>query len=260
MNLERILQHKGVIVWALRHGAKKVESVKKGEQDAELPTAASDQRLAVIEELLGELDMQGGPGLEGTPMGDAVAAQVFKAEDGTPLDVGNLDEMLRRVGVDAPPGALGEWSLDQRREVYAWIKEETQNILNDVPADDRCDFPDLIEGAWVKNAGGATLEDPRTEAEVDELVMKGPWGVFSVAPDSDEWAIRKDNPEDRTGATYVEHPQKYGQLDRARLVAANLNAMEATSATILERAGEASANPDALLTEEQFDEAPATTP
>jgi hypothetical protein len=228
VNLERILQHKGVIVWALRIGAKKVESVKKGEQDAELPTAASDHRLAVIEELLGELDMQGGPALEGTPMGDAVAAQVYRAEDGTPLDVDSLDEMLRRVGVDAPLGKVGEWSLDQRRAVYAWVKGEQERILNLGPEEEAEKLPDVIDPMWCRG-NDEILEHPLDPDEVDAAIAKGPWFVAAGDPQnpaSDEWAIRKDDPADSTGATYVEHPQQYGQLDRARLIAANLNLIE----------------------------------
>lgn len=228
MNLERILQHKGVIVWALRIGAKKLESVKKGEQDAELPTVAADHRLAVIEELLGELDMQGGPGLEGTPMGDMVAGQVYRAEDGTPLDVGSLDEMLRRVGVDAPPGAMGGWTLEERREVYAWVKSETEAILNSVPFDDRASYPDVIEEGWVRRDMIAeVLERPLEEEDIDAALEQGPWGVGSpdpMNPASDEWAIRKTDPADP--ALFIEHAQRFGQLDRARLVAANLNLIE----------------------------------
>lgn len=233
MNLERILQHKAILVWALRIGAKTVERVKKGEQDAELPVDNSDRRLAVIEELLGELDMQGGPGLEGTPMGDMVARQVYKAEDGTPLDVESLDEMLRDIGVDAPPGAMGDWTLDQRREVYAYVGFVRQALLNGAN-DGVILAPEFIERGWFTaqtsdDLRAEMLERPLEDHEIDAALSKGPWSVYSPGGPSDDWTVRKYaatvSDGDREADVVIEHG-KFGQLDRARLIAANLNLIE----------------------------------
>lgn len=229
MNLERIWQHRGVLITALGVYKKRVEKNKKDDEELELDSDDAVHRLDVIEELLGELKGVQGPTLEGTPMGDAIAGQVYQAEDGTPLDVDSLDSMLRTVGIDAPVGAIGEWKLEKRREVYAWITGERRRLLAGKPITEAESLPDVIDEAWSGDpaADEPALEQQRTPEEVDALLSGGPWGVHaSGPPGADEWALRRTNPSADFEADHtVEYPQKFGQLDRARLIAANLNAL-----------------------------------
>lgn len=233
LNVERIWRHRAVILAALSAYEVRVKKVNKEEEALELESDDSADRLEIIEELRAEFRADtpsSGTGIEGTPMGDALAAQVFKADDGTSLDVDALDEMLRRLDIDAPLGPLGEMSLDTRKEVYAWVKAVAQAKIDgvDVPLP-----PQVLRDEWflgrdeAKEIEEAQLEHPLSDDEIEQWITKGPWGVHGDGP-SDEWAIKRPTEKDNE---VIVHPEKYGQLDRARLIAANLNRIEATPYT-----------------------------
>lgn len=227
MNIERILRHKHVLLAALKAYEKRVKKVNSEEADLELDDSDSDDRLAVIEELRDELSGNVGKGLEGTPMGDVVASQVYVADDGQLLTVEALDEMLRTIGVDAPPDAIGEWSLDKRKEVYAYVRAYSEALLNGRDGSDVEEPAFILEAWYTIESTDELLEQALSEEEIEKFIARGPWGVVAPDPSKDEWAIRKTIPyaPDPDSPIIVEHHQKFGQLDRAMLIAANLNAI-----------------------------------
>lgn len=237
MNVERIWRHRGVILAALKTYEKRLEKLNKDEAELEVDSDDSEDKLAIVEELRAEFNpaaaAASGPGIEGTPMGDAIAGQIYRAEDGTALTVESLDAMLGQVGVDAPLDVVSAWTLEQRREAYTYVRDLTRLILDGREVDD-IDPPAFVDRAWItKSSNGALLEREMTEEELERRIGAGPWGVHQADPRDPanaEWAIRRLDPADETGATYLEHPQMFGQLDRARLIAANLNEREATLA------------------------------
>lgn len=223
MNLERIMRHKGVLLTALKVYEKQLEKVDKTEDDLEVVSNTSTI-LAKIEELRGELQDQVSLGMEGTPMGDQVAAQVYVAEDGQSLTVDHLDAMLKTVGVDAPLEEIGTWDLAIRQDVYRWILATQQHVLDGKPLADGPEFPVVIDDTWVSDVDDL-LERELSDDEIEKFIELGPWGVVALDASKDDWTVRKIE-RDGDVETITDHPQKYGQVDRARLIAANLNAIE----------------------------------
>lgn len=227
MNLDRIVAHRGVLITALGYYGKQLEKIKKLEEDAELETNDTDRKLGIIEVLKSEFVDQRGLLLEGTPMGDSMTEAAYTDGDGAVLSADNLERMLERVGVDAPFESITAWTLNQRKDVRAFCEARLQAVLDDAP------MPDLIpllSEAWLVS-GDPLLEGAMPDAEVEAFISAGPWGVRSVPgaspSDPDDWQVYAKAHE-HNGVQVDErvHGQTYGQLDRARLVAANLNAIE----------------------------------
>lgn len=234
MNVERVWRHRRIILAALKAYEKGLNKLAKDAENLEVEEEDADYRLAVIEELRSEFDPShaGGPALEGTPMGEAVTAQVMQDDDGTSLTVDVLDELLRGVGIDAPVDHIGAWTLEQRKVVHAFVKARQVAILDDGVQPVR---PEIIAEEWVTDKD-ALLERELAADEVDAALGGGPWGVRAApgaSPAEEEWQVFM-----RAGSQIVEdgklvetigdttHAQTYGQIDRARLIAANLNLIE----------------------------------
>lgn len=231
-NSDRIWQHRGLLLTALKFYAKGVEKIIKGETEIEADTHDTERKLEIVELLRAELaDPDSQLRLEGTPMGDVIGEMTLKDEDGSVLTADSVEAMLRRVGIDAPFDHVTAWTLDQRKMINAYRKAREQFLLGEAPEPT---LPDIISSEWVKND---VLERDLTDEEVDTLIEQGPWNVRTdpnaATPGEAEWEIIRpavpgddaDEKSDDFDGTII-WAERYGMLDRARLIAANMNIIE----------------------------------
>jgi hypothetical protein len=232
LNVDKILAHRAAILTAFTVYIKLLEAVKKKEDEAEVETDDTERRIEIMKMLKTEFADQRGMLLEGTPMGDQATVSHFTTDDGTVLTGEVVNELLESVGIDAPLEHIARWTLEQRKVVHAFVKARQIALLDDteMPA-----FPNVIDPAWVTDRD-MLLEKEMAPEEIDAWLARGPWGVRhtpSVAVAEEDWQIYLPR-----GARIIEgttevraigettQAQTYGQIDRARLIAANLNTIE----------------------------------
>lgn len=222
-NADRVFAFRGLVLTALKVYQREVEKVIKGEKSIESDTSDTESILERIELLRGEFVDQKTLNLEGTPLGDMIGGLTLRDDDGTVLTVENLNDLLMRIGVDAPMDHIGAWTLDQRKVVNAYRKARELFVVGEAPEPA---LPDIISDTWLRTTD--LLETPLSDEAIDEAMNEGPWKVQADAnaksPGEADWEVLKQLP-DAEGTTTTSHGM-FGQLDRARLIAANLNIIE----------------------------------
>lgn len=197
-----------VLLAALDAYGKVLAKAKKANEEAHCSNKSVDENLVILEALKAEYETAGsqaGLDLAGTPMGEAMTAAHYRDDDGTDLSADALDDWMRRVaGCYVPIAVVSEWVLEKRKLVSAWLRGIEKNvvetrdawkadpttelvdgelpqakvreILDDAQRVGRTCAPDFIDVSWFTPP--TPVEPPKmTEAEVDEWVSKGPWGV-----------------------------------------------------------------------------------
>jgi hypothetical protein len=125
-----------VMLAALDTYATMVKKAKKAEADAHLPVDKSDEMLVLIEILKADFVDKAAVDrdslLAGTPMGDALAEQVFLDTDGaTILTADALDDWLRRSAhCFAPFGHIVKWRVTERQTLAAWLRAMDSNTFS----------------------------------------------------------------------------------------------------------------------------------
>lgn len=197
---------------------------KKANEDAHCSNRDVDEKLVILEHLKAAYqDTNGQLGLDGTPLGgEAMTAAHYRDDDGRDLSADALDNWMRvTAGLYVPIAVIAEWVLEKRKLISAWLRsidtnrDETQKALmaelvatdegkaaiaagdHPVLAQDqitatiedsqrvgRTCAPDFIDVAWFTPP--VPIERPKmTDAEVDEWVEAGPWGVLDYAQSDD---------------------------------------------------------------------------
>lgn len=234
-----------VLLAAFDAYAKTLGAARKANENAHCTNTDVDEKAVILEHLKAEYEGADGQlNFEGTPMGDAMSKEHYRDTDGTDLTADALDQWLRQAaGAAVPPERIAGWTLEQRKLVAAWLRaggielneaiarrtadlveagetmtpEINRQLVEDSHRAARTCAPDFIDVGWF------TERPAMTDAEVDEWVTRGPWGVNSApgegtAP-SDEWELIKTV----DGAEVDRSKTVYADLGSARCEAAERN-------------------------------------
>ncbi len=261
-NFDKIIAHRGVVLTAIKFYKKQLEKIEKLEDDAEVDTDDTARKIEICDQLCAELVDQRSMLLENTPMGDLLTQEHLKADDGSALTVDAMDEMLQHVYIDAPLDHIVAWTLDQRKQVHAWVKEMERHFLDaeNVPAPE---LLDILSPAWITD-DDALLERELSQQEIEKWLLAGPWSLradpAAVSPAEAEWQIIRTVKEvsDEGGPlTSVQiRPDMYAALDRAQLIAANLNALAEGKRIMRETSAASTETPAADVAESVDESAP----